>query len=52
MRIVELRVKVHQTLTVDELDALAEELKDAIYDCEPSPAIVDVTYEVRDDYQE
>ena len=54
MTIIEFRVKVREDLDGESLDALGEHLKDVLYDdqdFENSP-LVDVTYEVRDDYQD
>jgi len=52
MRIIEIRIQIadENVITENEMMNLAENLKDKIYDLEDS-AIVDVTYEVRDDYQ-
>jgi hypothetical protein len=53
MRIIEIRIQVadEKVITEIELANFAETIKDYIYDLEDS-AIQDVTYEIRDDYQD
>jgi hypothetical protein len=53
MRIIEIRIQVadERVITEIELVNFAETIKDYIYDLEDS-AIQDVTYEIRDDYQD
>ena len=51
MRIIEIRVKLTDTTIQADEAEIAENIKDAIYTEEPT-AVEDVTYEIRDDYQE
>lgn len=53
MKIIEIRLKVNEARfeNVSETTWIAEEIKDYIYD-DYSDVIDDVTYEIRDDYQE
>jgi hypothetical protein len=51
VKIIEIRVKLLHDADQRESLALGEYLKDLIY-MEEEPAVMDVTYEVRDDYQE
>lgn len=55
MRIIEIRVKVIDRILDTELPGLAEDITDSIYDfCDKDSKTIisDVTYEIRDDYQE
>lgn len=51
MRIIELRVKIVKDTeaTKEEVEELAEYLKDNLYDSDSSFLIEDITYEIKDD---
>lgn len=48
MKHIEFRVKIFEN-EQDDIEAIAEDIKDVIYGFEPTSAVSDVTYEIKED---